>query len=75
MVASLAPSAYREGMKLLSQVAVASVLALQALAEERNAMIETQLRPRGIQSEKVLEQMARIPREEFVPAELAEACL
>lgn len=33
-------------------------------------MIETQLRPRGIQSEKVLEQMARIPREAFVPAEL-----
>ena len=40
------------------------------MADDRNAMIETQLRPRGIANEQVLEAMARIPREAFVPAEI-----
>src|SRR4051812_6149546 len=36
---------------------------------ERIAMVENQLRRRGIRSERVLEAIAKIPREEFVPAE------
>jgi len=34
---------------------------------EREAMVEQQLRSRGIRSEHVLEAMARVPRHEFVP--------
>ncbi|MGD1104537.1 MAG: protein-L-isoaspartate(D-aspartate) O-methyltransferase [Terriglobia bacterium] len=36
-------------------------------------MVETQLRPRGIHDERVLEAMRLVPRHEFVPAEWAEA--
>lgn len=36
---------------------------------ERHAMVEKQLRRRGIHDPRVLEAMSRIPREEFVPAE------
>jgi protein-L-isoaspartate(D-aspartate) O-methyltransferase len=36
---------------------------------ERRAMVEKQLRRRGIRDPRVLEAMSRIPREEFVPAE------
>jgi protein-L-isoaspartate(D-aspartate) O-methyltransferase len=36
-------------------------------------MVETQLRPRGIRDERVLEAMRLIPRHEFVPAELRDA--
>lgn len=35
-------------------------------------MLETQLRALGIRSERVLEAMARIPREEFVPPDLRD---
>jgi protein-L-isoaspartate(D-aspartate) O-methyltransferase len=38
-------------------------------AAERRKMVETQLRRRGIHDEGVLQAMAEIPREEFVPAE------
>ena len=34
---------------------------------ERQAMVEKQLRPRGISDERVLEAMARVPRHLFVP--------
>ena len=37
--------------------------------EQRLAMVEQQLRGRGIRDERVLEAMARVPRHEFVPAE------
>src|SRR5688500_9575605 len=37
----------------------------------RHAMIERQLRPRGIRDERVLRALGRIPRERFIPAELA----
>jgi protein-L-isoaspartate(D-aspartate) O-methyltransferase len=37
--------------------------------EPRLAMVEEQLRGRGIRDERVLEAMARVPRHEFVPAE------
>jgi protein-L-isoaspartate(D-aspartate) O-methyltransferase len=57
-------------MKHLAQIAVASAMAMSAMADERKAMIETQLRPRGIVSEKVLEAMGSIPRENFVPVEM-----
>ena len=35
-------------------------------------MVETQLRRRGIQDERVLQAMSRVPRHEFVPAEFRE---
>ncbi|MFB3922467.1 MAG: protein-L-isoaspartate(D-aspartate) O-methyltransferase [Terriglobia bacterium] len=35
---------------------------------ERRAMVEQQIRRRGIRDEKVLEAMERVPRHEFVPA-------
>ena len=38
-------------------------------AADRRAMVETQLRRRGIKDPAVLEVMARVPRHEFVPAE------
>jgi protein-L-isoaspartate(D-aspartate) O-methyltransferase len=37
---------------------------------DRRSMVELQLRARGIDDERVLEAMERVPREEFVPAEL-----
>jgi protein-L-isoaspartate(D-aspartate) O-methyltransferase len=39
---------------------------------ERDAMVERQLRERGIADERVLEAMARVPRERFVPDELQD---
>src|SRR3954470_9380948 len=39
---------------------------------ERAAMVETQLRARGIDDERVLEAMSVVPRELFVPAELRD---
>jgi protein-L-isoaspartate(D-aspartate) O-methyltransferase len=36
----------------------------------RHSMVESQLRKRGIADSRVLEAMMRVPREEFVPAEL-----
>jgi protein-L-isoaspartate(D-aspartate) O-methyltransferase len=38
-------------------------------AARRQAMVEQQLRARGIEDERVLTAMATVPREEFVPAE------
>jgi protein-L-isoaspartate(D-aspartate) O-methyltransferase len=38
--------------------------------EARAQMVERQLRRRGIEDERVLDAMARVPRELFVPAEL-----
>ena len=38
----------------------------------RAAMVERQLRRRGIEDERVLAAMARVPREAFVPAQLAD---
>jgi protein-L-isoaspartate(D-aspartate) O-methyltransferase len=40
---------------------------LDATAAERRAMIETQIRKRGVSSVRVLEAMAAVPRHEFVP--------
>jgi protein-L-isoaspartate(D-aspartate) O-methyltransferase len=37
---------------------------------ERRAMVERQLRRRGIRDQRVLRAMSEIPREEFVPADL-----
>ena len=39
------------------------------LAAQRQRMVEQQLRPRGIKEERVLAAMAKVPREEFVPAD------
>jgi protein-L-isoaspartate(D-aspartate) O-methyltransferase len=41
-------------------------------AAARVNMVERQLRSRGIRDERVLEAMARVPREVFLPAEIAE---
>jgi protein-L-isoaspartate(D-aspartate) O-methyltransferase len=46
--------------------------AATSLAAARAAMVERQLRRRGIGDERVLEAMARVPRELFVPANLRE---
>ena len=40
------------------------------MLSEREAMVEHQLRSRGIRDERVLSAMARVPRELFVPPEL-----
>src|SRR5271154_680469 len=42
-------------------------LPFDASAAERRAMIETQIRKRGVSSPRVLEAMAAVPRHEFVP--------
>lgn len=52
------------------QVRMVTPLDFQARARH---MIETQLRNRGIRDERVLEAMLRVPRQEFVPPELAAA--
>jgi protein-L-isoaspartate(D-aspartate) O-methyltransferase len=41
-------------------------------ATERLRMVETQLRARGIEDERVLAAMAEVPREEFVPEEVRD---
>ncbi len=38
-------------------------------AAQRRRMVDQQLKPRGIKDERVLAAMAKIPREEFVPAD------
>jgi protein-L-isoaspartate(D-aspartate) O-methyltransferase len=38
-------------------------------AAQRQRMVEQQLKPRGIKDERVLAAMAKVPREEFVPAD------
>jgi protein-L-isoaspartate(D-aspartate) O-methyltransferase len=38
-------------------------------AAQRQRMVEQQLKPRGIKDDRVLAAMARVPREEFVPAD------
>jgi protein-L-isoaspartate(D-aspartate) O-methyltransferase len=38
-----------------------------AYAAARRAMVETQIRRRGVSSERVLEAMATVPRHEFIP--------
>jgi len=38
-------------------------------ASQRQQMVEQQLKPRGIKDERVLAAMAKVPREEFVPAD------
>ena len=43
------------------------------LADERERMVEWQLRRRGIEDERVLAAMAHLPRELFLPPELREA--
>lgn len=44
-----------------------------AFAELRRQMVDEQLREHGISDERVLEAMGRVPREEFVPADLRDA--
>lgn len=42
------------------------------MLSEREAMVELQLRARGVSDERVLAAMARVPREQFVPPELRD---
>src|SRR5215208_4736408 len=39
-------------------------------ATQRQRMLEQQLKPRGIKDERVLAAMAKVPREEFIPADV-----
>ena len=41
--------------------------------EERNAMVEDQLIPRGISDPKVLAAMRKVPRQDFMPKDLEDA--
>ncbi len=41
--------------------------------EARRAMVEEQLRSRGIRNHRVLDAMGRVPREDFLPSTLARA--
>jgi protein-L-isoaspartate(D-aspartate) O-methyltransferase len=43
-----------------------------SFTEARHAMVEMQLRRRGIRDERVLQAMSRVPREEFVPPEFKQ---
>ncbi|HUK23950.1 MAG TPA: protein-L-isoaspartate(D-aspartate) O-methyltransferase [Terriglobales bacterium] len=45
-------------------------LETRRFAAERRAMVEVQLRPRGLRDERVLEAMARVPRHAFVEPSL-----
>ncbi len=45
----------------------------RSFTDLRVTMVEEQLRTRGIRDERVLEAMARVPREEFVPRAFREA--
>jgi protein-L-isoaspartate(D-aspartate) O-methyltransferase len=66
-------------VRQISQFLVLAVLAAIAcgqrptsssdFAAERQRMVEQQLKPRGIKDERVLAAMAKVPREEFVPAD------
>ena len=42
------------------------------MVAERQAMVERQLRARGIRDERVLAAMARVPREDFVPDDVRD---
>jgi protein-L-isoaspartate(D-aspartate) O-methyltransferase len=53
----------------LPALAMAASL-LMGMADERKAMIETQLRDRGLTDPKILETMNAVPREVFVPQAL-----
>jgi protein-L-isoaspartate(D-aspartate) O-methyltransferase len=61
-----------------SAIAVAAALspvcaaqAPQNASARRNAMVEEQIRDRGVTDVRVLDAMRKVPRERFVPAELA----
>jgi len=41
-------------------------------AADRQKMVQEQLKPRGVQDERVLAAMAKVPREEFVPESLRD---
>src|SRR6266699_1442024 len=66
-------------MKLISQLLIVAALAAggcqkkaistSEFAVERQKMVQEQLMPRGIHDERVLAAMAKVPREEFVPAD------
>ena len=53
----------------LSEPALASGGDAAALAAARRTMIDTQLRPSGVNDPRVLAVMAEVPRENFVPAD------
>ncbi len=47
-----------------------SVAQPDRFSREREAMVSSQLRNRGIRDERVLAEMARVPRHEFVPGDM-----
>jgi protein-L-isoaspartate(D-aspartate) O-methyltransferase len=50
---------------------MARVATTDRFDEQRSEMVETQLRARGIRDPRVLDAMSRVPREAFVPHDLA----
>lgn len=45
---------------------------MKHLEKERNIMMENHLKARGVTDDRVLDAMAKVPREEFVPGTMAE---
>jgi protein-L-isoaspartate(D-aspartate) O-methyltransferase len=70
---SLVGQSVRASRRLVSCFRQYDMITAVQLQERAHDMIETQLRRRGIRDERVLEAMLRVPRHEFVPAELVEA--
>lgn len=66
-------------MRIVAQVLISAALAATGcgqqtpsvvdFAAQRQRMVDQQLKPRGIKDERVLAAMAKVPREEFVPAD------
>jgi protein-L-isoaspartate(D-aspartate) O-methyltransferase len=64
----------RELSAVLVVVATGACLAQQVeqtVPERRRVMLEEQIRDRGVRDPRVLEAMGRVPRERFVPGEIA----
>ena len=58
----------RTGEKLagMHSMSIAKTLTEEGYAELRQAMVETQIRQRGVADERVLRAMGSVPRHEFV---------
>lgn len=54
----------------LTACPAAQMLTQEDFARQREAMVETQLKARGIKDERVLKAMLKVPRHEFVPVPL-----
>ena len=56
-------------LTVFHSMSATKTLTEERFAELRHAMVETQIRKRGIRDERVLQAMRNVPRHEFVTAE------